>query len=532
MSSGLEIRLGTDLRAIDATGADLTPRRRKECALIALLALSPARRRSRAWLQDKLWSDRTPERGGMSMRRALSNIRGRWAQANRSLGSDARSVWLAPDVAVTRDDAVAAEEFLVDLGVDDPEFLQWLREVTRAPAPGAAGVHAPAVQRLAPILIGVIAREGCRGPAAAEIETEIIDLLSERLQQLGPVTVVHCGGAWAGDMDRGQQGLEVEVGCDVARDRVRAQVRLLMTPARVFLWAGRAEFGTGQHGGQTGRSAEADVMALVNTVVTATLERSFARFRGSLYFQIQHASGLLFTGQRRDVAAAETVLSALADAAEAQAIVPAWRGFQRVTSFLEFGGDAAGLQDEATGFAGEALRHGQTNPLALALAAQIEMKLAGDLERADHLATRAVSFGNSHPYALAAAAHSATLLGRHADSYRMSKHSLAVAAGLPNEFIWHMQCALASLAVGDIANAREHARRSHLGMAGYRPALRYMAALALIDRRPAEAEVYAARLRRIEPGFTLADLRRPDYPVDTLRALGLQKELWLPETGA
>jgi hypothetical protein len=46
------------LRLSDAEGADLTPRGRKAQGVLALLGTAPGLRRSRSWLQDKLWSDR------------------------------------------------------------------------------------------------------------------------------------------------------------------------------------------------------------------------------------------------------------------------------------------------------------------------------------------------------------------------------------------------------------------------------------------------------------------------------------------
>ncbi|MGL6209783.1 MAG: SARP family transcriptional regulator, partial [Paracoccaceae bacterium] len=54
----------------------------------------------------------------------------------------------------------------------------------------------------------------------------------------------------------------------------------------------------------------------------------------------------------------------------------------------------------------------------------------------------------------------------------------------------------------------------------YRPALRYLVALALLAEDRASAEYYAGRLRRLEPDFVMAMLIQPDYPIETLRALG------------
>ena len=54
----------------------------------------------------------------------------------------------------------------------------------------------------------------------------------------------------------------------------------------------------------------------------------------------------------------------------------------------------------------------------------------------------------------------------------------------------------------------------------YRPALRYLVALALLVDDRASADHHASRLRRLEPDFTPMALLSPDYPVATLRALG------------
>jgi DNA-binding SARP family transcriptional activator len=67
---------------------ELTPGGRKARALLAILALTPTRRRSRSALQDKLWSDRGPEQGAASLRQTLSEIR-------RALASVTATVWSA-----------------------------------------------------------------------------------------------------------------------------------------------------------------------------------------------------------------------------------------------------------------------------------------------------------------------------------------------------------------------------------------------------------------------------------------------------
>src|SRR5258708_13877155 len=92
----LRIALIGAFRVLAPDGEDLTPRGRKARALLAILALTPTRRRSRAALQDKLWSDRGPEQGADSLRQTLTEIR--WALGDRyrsCLITDLRGIGLA-----------------------------------------------------------------------------------------------------------------------------------------------------------------------------------------------------------------------------------------------------------------------------------------------------------------------------------------------------------------------------------------------------------------------------------------------------
>src|SRR5258707_13655009 len=85
-------------RVLAHDGEDLTPRGRKARALLAILALTPGRRRSRPALQDKLWSDRGPEQGAASLRQTLTEIRRALGEGYRDcLVSDLRGVGLAMD---------------------------------------------------------------------------------------------------------------------------------------------------------------------------------------------------------------------------------------------------------------------------------------------------------------------------------------------------------------------------------------------------------------------------------------------------
>jgi TolB-like protein len=137
-SSGyeLELRLVGPVRLLRRDGTDVTPKGRKAQGLLALLGVSPKFRRKRAWLQDKLWSDRGPEQGGASLRQELAGLRRALGEESRCLVSEAGWIELDPArVRVTLDPEPGdwdltgtPPEFAAGLDIADPEFEDWIRD--------------------------------------------------------------------------------------------------------------------------------------------------------------------------------------------------------------------------------------------------------------------------------------------------------------------------------------------------------------------------------------------------------------------
>src|SRR5262245_17672122 len=110
-SGRVRVRVVGPVQIINSTGEDCTPRGRKACALLVMLALSPDHKRSRVWLQDQLWGTRGKEQGAASLRQSLSEIR-------RALGHD-RCCLRADNFVLSLDPA----RFEIDLG-ETPERQQ------------------------------------------------------------------------------------------------------------------------------------------------------------------------------------------------------------------------------------------------------------------------------------------------------------------------------------------------------------------------------------------------------------------------
>lgn len=122
-----------------AEGEDLTPKAQKSRALLSMLAVSPRGSRSRAWLRDKLWSDRYEHRAAASLRQALLDIRktlGPYADSllltdKHTIGLDLRNIRVdalecPPDMDKAEKKRLCAEHFLEGMDIRDPEFEEWL----------------------------------------------------------------------------------------------------------------------------------------------------------------------------------------------------------------------------------------------------------------------------------------------------------------------------------------------------------------------------------------------------------------------
>ena len=268
-----------------------------------------------------------------------------------------------------------------------------------------------------------------------------------------------------------------------------------------------------------GSGDSADVSRCVNKTVASVIEAlSVGSGQGHLG-SLSRATRLIYEFDRPGLARADDLLVRVQDG-ELRGLALAWRGFIRLTSALEFRDHGPDSVAEARSFADDALRAMGDHPVVLALASRIRLKMEGDLDQAHYLALRAAEMSDQNPYALEALGQSLVFHGDFQSANEFAQRARTAAQGLPNSFNWDMQACLTSLGMGDIQAARDAAGECHRKMPFYRPALRYLVALALLSDDRASAEYFAGRLRRLEPDFFMAMLVQPDYPIETLRALG------------
>ncbi len=301
-------------------------------------------------------------------------------------------------------------------------------------------------------------------------------------------------------------------------DDIHALIQVMSAPARRLGWSGRMQLQ-----GPVGDiwDAESATRAVNRTVQAITdLMAPLPALRPLT--ALNRAVQRIYEFDRTRLIKADALLQGAAEG-DMQGLALAWRGFVRLTWALEFR-DLTGAA-EAEDFADAALRAMGDHPVVLALASQVRLKVSGDPEAAHYLALRAAEIGDQNPYALDALCQSLIMHGDYGQADVLASRARRAAQGLPHSFNWDMQACLSALSVGRIEAAHEAATECHRKMPFYRPALRYLVALSLLMGRRDEALSFAARLRRLEPDFEPRLLIAPDYPVDTLRALGLVEAL-------
>lgn len=518
----MRLQLNGPFRVFDDQNRDVTPKGIKERGLLALLLMSPGQRRTRAWMQDKLWSERTPEQASGSSRQALSNVRKALGDLGHRLHSDRSAIWLEPPIPIADGFDPAMGELLDDIDIEDPEFSDWLRCLRMQQEPPAPGPVFSTDQRSKqdhrPIaLIWRLDRSGTSRGAF------ILRALSQRIATglglMGNLDVVEMDAEDRLVSDD-EPAARVELECLDDSETAFVLIRVTGVPNRRIIWSGRLSLTPAL----SDIWESEDVARAVNRAVQGVADTVSGTPNLASMAAINRAIRRIYEFDRVGISKADDLLRGAMES-DLRGPALAWRGFARLTEVLEFRDTNEGKLTDAIDFVQEALAASPDHSVVLALASKVILKLTGDLDQAHFLAGRAIAQADDNPYALDALCQTLILQGRHSEAYEVADRARRNAAGLPHSFSWDMLACLAAVSVGRIDDSLELALSSYRKMPFYRPALRYLSALSCLVGKPNDAAHYASQLQRLEPDFKLQILLKDDYPVATLRDLGLIETL-------
>jgi len=506
---------------VTTDGVEVNLKGTKERALLAMLVLSHGQRRSRAWLQDRLWSRSPPESGAGSLRRVLSNIRRALRPYGNYFHSDRTNVWLGPEIRIASD-APQGAMLLEDIDGSDPEFDDWLtgiRAQAESDEVSGRGPEAPWLKRQARqvtrirIESDVLGRSADTRFAAENLACRI----ASRLTTLGPVEIEldHDAREPERGEDIGTDTLIRIQGAPVG-DQLQFRARVQMLPSLRYCDSHRATVPL-EEIANPGRD---ELSGLINRTVMTVLDVNAPMGRTRPYYAIQNAVRRLYSDDRNGLTTAEILLKG-AQEGEAAGIALAWRAFLRLTDYLEFRQDDPDLAETAVAMSERATRLSPRNAVVWALASQVAIYIGGDHELGMYYARRAEECADDDPYTLDALSGAASVTKDRSGAFMLAERGRRAAEGLDHVYNWDMQCCLSAISVERMDEARRYAQNCHWQAPHYRPALRYLVALNLLNGDRLEARKYAARLRKLEPDFEESMICQDDYPVYTLRILGM-----------
>lgn len=543
----IELRLIGPFRVRGPDGEDLTPNLRKSCALLALLALSPRKCRSRMILQDKLWSTRGQEQGLASLRQALTEIRSALKGYSTCLRSDLRVVSLDPERVLIDLETVDLAALAAGQGHDppvlleclddlDPEMDEWIRDQRSAfedrlsAAAPARPIHCgSAVTSVQPR-----SGEGACQSVAGAAASPTIAILPSRMSSGD-------SGAFVASLtsDTIAQGLAekyafevTERASDTARLGIRTEavqlakgicvhVTLLAADTGMQLWSGSR---TVPHSSGLILDAPELQMHINHAIDIAGRHLGYMqadREPASAAMLGLEAVGRMFTLSAEDLDRADAALAA-AYQRDPRAIYLAWRAYARTFEHGEHRTkDNAVLKQEAEAFIQCAIEAEPHNTTVLALASYVYCFLFKKYAAGHELAEQSLKANPANVLGLAYLGRAKSYLGDHDEAFRLTDKARRLSGPAPYQFTLDFLCGMTALLSGRIDEAIRLAEIARVRAPDYRPPMRYLIPLYLKQGDPERAREIASELREVEPSFSLNRLRETSYPSAGLRQAGL-----------
>ena len=496
----MRLQLNGPFRIYDDQDRDVTPKGIKERGLLALLLLSPGQRRTRAWVQDKLWSDRSPEQAAASFRQALSNMRKALGTMGAQVQSDRSAVWFAPLVSLQTAFDLTLGDLLDDIDIPDPEFTDWLRALRMrqdAPAPAPTFAQPPRTSTGQRPLV-VIRHIDRSGTARGQF---ILGALSQKvaagLAVIGGIDVTEWG---AGDQGAGDDHPTaiVELECLDDTDTAFVLLRVLALPNRRIAWSGRVLI----EPRLAVIWASQDVKRVITKAIRAVGDTVITAVGLSPMAAIQKAIRRRSECDRASLRVAEDLLRTAQDS-DMKGLALAWRGSFRLDERVEYCENDADRLAEGLDFNENAVRFAPDCAAVWAMASEVTLFASHDSDKAAFYAKRAVKIDDQNPDALSAVARVLSFEGRNDQAHDLAIAAQHCAQGSLYCYEWDLMAAVAKIQIGDMAGAYDMALSGHQKMPFSRQTLRYLTILSCLDDRLDDATRNESRLRRLEPDFSV-----------------------------
>lgn len=553
---------------MDQAGVSLAPRSQKAQALLAMLALARRGARSRAWLRDKLWSDRSEEQASASLRQALMEIRKSLGLARDLVQADKVTVWLdlqqiELDIDQTSPSSDAHDQLLEGIDIRDPEFEDWLslerqnwqirRQAERPVSTRQPQERLPASSgRIDPLRVrrheypgpDLLVRDtglDPRGLAAAPPRPVLMRLqppqviglgdkgriVALQLQNLLTRSLSETLGIGVADLSfEGSSPAGIETDPSPARVLpITARIRLTFEGDAVLAQAVLRRRSDGAHvwsGEQVANrfAIRCGSMSELHPIITRIVDQ-VGQYLLSPWVEdpacagadLLHAIDSIFRLSRQDLERAERLLARCVAQAPSGAAY-AWLAFIRTFQIGQrFNIADTQMMEEARALSHWALELDATNPVSLALVGHVHSFLFADYDRATNLFEKAIHLNPAQPlgWDLYAMLHCFT--GQPSKAVAMSRWVSQLAAHSRYKYYFDTTRCISAALAGDHAAAIAAGEEALLERPQFNSVLRYLASSHAHANHLEQAEKYLMRLQVIEPDLSISAMRESRYPI-------------------
>lgn len=509
------------LKVTAPDGTDITPKGKKARGLLALLAVSPDHKRTRGWIQDKLWSDRAEKQGAASLRHTVWQIRKSFGKHDLLKSVDECLYLSSVSVRADRHSQGLSGndlELFDGLDVKDAEFETWLREQRQQ----VDKIEKAAKKPLGSFAVLLLRHSDLDGEANALTKSSSHRLMAYFRDKFGAeVLLANTGLDSSASFD-----LDIRLAANIETIKVRGG----------YIWSleisdFNSKFSVCSQSQYLAENIEFEekvskinelILKLAfrleaeNTFWRLSVPRDAYRARA-----LNKARSLLFALDKQSLVSAELILSTVPRESCSPDIY-AWRAmlrniswFQyRETSFLGDGYDEWRLLDLA-------LQGRYPNSTTYCVAALVENLGGSSVKKAVQLARAAYEMNPVDPL-------SAVILSNCLISVGEIENALTVARSLGKSmplnsmqpYLDFFGC-MAEEANGNYQEAIVQAERSLDGLPIFRSPKRHLVALYRATGQIESSEKMVRQLRSEEPDFSESRMLDDDYPTPTLRRIRL-----------
>lgn len=520
-----EIRLAGRFRLIGPDKEEIIVSRSRVQALIVLLVSDEQMTRSRHWLQDKLWSERTPEKSANSLRQTLHQMRKCFGEDSAIVSANRSTISLDRSKIHLNHDG--AGEFLEGLDVRDQEFEFWLleerlRRSADTTESEASPLAAPEQRRHVHRSSRGLALDCANDPYSklGQFELFFSDTVFKSIREVLDFDPVDPHGPVANVRDVITLGIQAH---HDTHGRVALRLAVYQGPRQGACWSDTA----------TGDMTPASSMLApeflnLSCRVSAILSEQLCR-PGSNIAMENDANFYAAAGIRQMYSllpgGLEKARSLLGQAEDIQyrGLFDALRAQLAVIEFVESGGGNREVHSEmADEFCAKALASESTNSVVLSAVAHSRLVFDQDYEAAAELSRLGVLSNPANPMAWSAWANILLNTGKLEDAAKAAQTALRLSKDTYFRYWTEFQYATTAASLSQSGTAIKHAERARALNPRYRPALRYLVGLYANAENFDAARTAMSRLQKQEKDTTVDRIvNDASYPVSMMRSAGL-----------